>query len=59
MDLFEPSPLLRDDAGNAYVFRLTEFEGEHVPTLDEVRDQIIKDLKLTEAYGLARDREPS
>lgn len=52
--LFEPSPLLRDQAGNAYVFRLTAFEGERVPPLDEVREQIVKDLKLTAAYAEAR-----
>lgn len=54
--LLEPSPLLKDFQGNAYVFRLTAFEGEHVPTLDQVRDAIVKDLKLVAAYDLARKR---
>ena len=48
--------MLRDGSGNTYVFRLTAFEGEHVPTLDEARPLIVKDLKLVSAYELAKKK---
>lgn len=52
--LLEPSPLLRDPLGNTYLFRLTAFNGAHVPSLEEARPMIIKDLKLVGAFDLAR-----
>jgi len=54
--LYEPSPVLVDVGENAYIFRLTAFNGAHVPTLDEARPAIVNDLKLVEAYDLARQK---
>lgn len=56
MALFEPSPLLRDPAENVYVFRLTAFEGEHVAPLEQVREQMVQNLKLSAAYDDARQQ---
>ncbi len=53
---FEPSDLLQDPSGNAYVFRLTAFEPAHRPPLAEVEPEIVKQLKLAAAYQLAHDQ---
>ena len=53
---FEPSDLLQDPSGNAYVFRLTAFEPAHRPPLAEVEPEIVRHLKLAAAYQLAHDQ---
>ncbi len=39
-------PILKDDAGNLYIYRITEADKAHDPaSLDEVRAQVVDDLK--------------
>jgi len=46
---------LRDDAGNYYIYRVTAAEPSHVPTgLEDVRDQVVADLKKVAAYDQAK-----
>jgi hypothetical protein len=52
---FEPSSLLQDPAGNAYVFRLTAFEPGHKPPLADIEPEVIKQLRLSAAYQIAHD----
>lgn len=50
-------PILTDEAGNVYLYRVTEAEKTHEPaSLDEVRPQVIEDLKKIASYERARDQ---
>jgi hypothetical protein len=53
---FEPSTLLQDSNGNAFVFRLTAFEPAHRPPLADVGPEIVSQLKQSAAYRLAHDQ---
>ena len=62
--LYEPSPVMREKAGdfsmraassNAFIYRIAEAEPAHAPPLADVRDQVIADAKLVEAYKAAGD----
>ncbi|HUO08256.1 MAG TPA: hypothetical protein VM008_08160 [Phycisphaerae bacterium] len=45
------APLVKDPAGNLYLFRVTDADKTHDPaTLDEVRPQVIDDLKKVATY---------
>ena len=64
LDLYEPSPIMRDKAGdfamrpiasNSYIFRVCEALPAHAPALAEVREQVIADARLADAYKLAAD----
>lgn len=52
--LLEPSPVLEDTQGNAYVFRVTAFDPEHQPKLEEIEPAIVRDLKSAAAYERAK-----
>jgi hypothetical protein len=44
-------PLLKDDAGNLYIFRVTDAQKSHTPaSVDEVRAQVIEDLQKRVTY---------
>lgn len=50
------SHILRDSEGDFYLFRVTDVEPPHSPkTLDEVRDQVVADLRLKRGFEAARD----
>jgi len=53
---FEPSELLQDPSGNAFVFRLTAFEPAHRPPLADVEQEIVTQLKLSAGYQLAHEQ---
>jgi hypothetical protein len=58
--MYQPSPLLKTGAeDDAYVFRLTGFEPQRVPPLDEVREKIIADMKLNQAFIAAHNKAES
>ena len=47
----EISEVFTDRLGRGYAFRVTAFEASHEPaSLDEVRDQVVADLKLEAAF---------
>ena len=47
-----PGQPLRDDEGNAYIFRILDAQPSQPPaSLDEVRDQVARDVRLLKAYG--------
>jgi hypothetical protein len=44
-------PLLQDNDGNLYIYRIAAADPAHEPkTLDEVRDRVVEDLKRLAAY---------
>ena len=45
-----------DNEGNAYLFWKTEEESAYVPTLDQIRDSVVRAWKMIEARDLARKR---
>ncbi len=52
----QPSPAMRDDAGNVYIARVSDAQAARMPgSLADVHDQIDSDLKTVQAYSLARD----
>ncbi len=54
MALYQPSPILKDDKGNLYVFRVVAADKAHDPaTLAEVKDELIRDYKTEQAMKLA------
>jgi len=54
--LFQPSPELHDNAGNAYIFRIIEADRSHPPrTLDEVETKVHNDWRMNEALKKAKD----
>jgi len=51
-----PSQPVQDVAGNRYIFRVLETEMSRAPiSLDEVRDEVVRDAKLVKAYGMIKD----
>ncbi|MCC6425040.1 MAG: hypothetical protein IT447_16320 [Phycisphaerales bacterium] len=55
LQLLQPSPILHDASGDAYLFRLTAAQPSHRPgDKSEVKDQIIADLHQMEGYQLAK-----
>lgn len=55
LQLWEPSPILHDASGDAYIFRLTAAQPAHRPAdKSEVKEQIIADLRQMEGYQLAK-----
>jgi hypothetical protein len=57
--LFEtcPYPVKNRLSGSMYVFRVVEGrKGRPAESIDEVRDEIIADLRLKKAYGIAKGR---
>jgi hypothetical protein len=45
------SPVFTDSAGNLFLFRMTQADGEHPPTkLDEVRAQVERDVRTIQRY---------
>ncbi|MGH7213820.1 MAG: hypothetical protein ACREIT_03545 [Tepidisphaeraceae bacterium] len=55
LSLLEPSQMLKDFEGNAYVFRLTDAQPSHKPgSLAEVATTVDADVKLAQAYALAK-----
>lgn len=55
MRLLEPSPILHDDSGDAFIFRLTAAQPAHRPAdKSEVKDQIVSDVRRMEAYRMAK-----
>ncbi len=64
LSLYEPSPIMREktgqfampgEASNVFIYRIVEAEPSHAPALNEVRDQVITDARLSEAYKAAND----
>ena len=55
--MFQPSQYpLADSAGNMYLFRVIDSQGEHQPeSLAEVRDRVIDDLRLLRGFATARE----
>ncbi len=54
LQLFQPSPVLEDTARSTYVFRLTGVKASGPPaSMDEVKDAVVRDAKLTRAYDTA------
>ncbi|MGA3068367.1 MAG: hypothetical protein ABSF29_16105 [Tepidisphaeraceae bacterium] len=53
LSLWQPSDVFDDAAGNSFIFRISDFDASHTAPLAEVRDKVISDWKLTEAYKLA------
>ena len=50
LSLFEPCPSpLTDGAGNAYVYRVVAVRPAAPPSLDEVREQVVEDLRAIKA----------
>ena len=49
-----PSDVLEDTDKDAFIFRISGFEPQHRPTLQEAEPQIAKDLKAAAAYEMAR-----
>jgi hypothetical protein len=53
--LWQPSPVLRDDHDNDYIFRLTAADPSHRPaSLNEVNAAVEADWKKAQAYELAK-----
>lgn len=56
LELWQPSQMLRDEANNVYVFRVTASDSARKPTgLDEVKQQVEKDWRLAQSMKLARE----
>jgi hypothetical protein len=54
--LFQPSPELHDNAGNAYIFRVIQADRAHAPqSLDEVETRVHNDWRMNEALKKAKD----
>lgn len=54
LEYWQPSQMLRDEANNVYVFRLTASDKARKPTgLDEVKEQVEKDWRLAQSMKLA------
>jgi hypothetical protein len=50
-----PSQPTEDIAGNRYIFRVLETETSRPPrSLDEVREDVVRDAKLVKAYGMVK-----
>jgi hypothetical protein len=54
VDLWSPSDVLEDTDKDAFIFRISGFEPQHRPTLQDAEPQIAKDLKAAAAYEMAR-----
>jgi len=55
-----PYPLRDADTSSLYVFRVVETKPAHAPQLvDEVRDQVIADMRLARAFEVAKARADS
>lgn len=55
-----PYPVSDATTGNLYMFRVLDSRASHVPTsVDEVRDQVIADLRLSRGYEMAKARAES
>lgn len=53
--LYQPSPLLTGKDASTYIVRVTETRKQSMPeSIDEVKDQVVADWKLAQAYDLAR-----
>lgn len=51
---------LRDSKGNVYLFRVVDARSGHIPDeMDEVRDRVVEDLRLKNAYEAALARAES
>ena len=56
LEFWQPSQMLKDEANNVYVFRLTASDKARKPTgLDEVIIQVEKDWRLAQSMKLARE----
>ncbi len=56
LESWQPSQMLRDEANNVYVFRLTASDNARKPSgLDEVKEQVEKDWRLAQSMKLARE----
>jgi hypothetical protein len=45
--------------GNPYVFRISGYQSANVPALDDVKQQVIADWKIGQAFALAQDAAKS
>ncbi|WP_428939233.1 hypothetical protein [Fontivita pretiosa] len=55
LSLYEPSKPLPDDAGNVYIFRLTDAVPAQRPgSIEPVREQVVADWKKARAFEAAR-----
>jgi hypothetical protein len=55
-----PGPPLRDAEGNLYVFRIIDTDPTRQPTsVDEVREQVVKDLKRQDEYQKLKQELPA
>lgn len=53
-------PLTDDKTSNLYIFRVVDAKPAHAPeSVAEVRDQVVKDLRLSRAYEAAKKRAES
>jgi hypothetical protein len=52
--LLEPSPVLQDQSGNAFVFRAVQAAPSHSASKDAVYQQALDDARLKAAYQMAR-----
>ena len=52
--LLEPSPVLQDTTGNAFVFRVVQAAPSHPATKDSVYQQLFDDARMKAAYQMAR-----
>ncbi|MHB1155260.1 MAG: hypothetical protein ACYC26_00320 [Phycisphaerales bacterium] len=52
-----PSKPVQDIAGTIYILRVLDAQPEHAPAaLNEVRDQVVRDVKLLKAYGSLQEQ---
>ncbi|MFA7236598.1 MAG: hypothetical protein WC058_07025 [Phycisphaeraceae bacterium] len=52
-----PSKPVQDIAGTIYILRVLDAQPEHAPAaLHEVRDQVVRDVKLLKAYGALQEQ---
>lgn len=57
LNLFKPSQVLRDDANNIYVFRLTAMDPAHSPTdKNAVLNRVKQDLTVASTFAKVRER---
>lgn len=53
-------PLTDDKTGNLYIFRVVDAKPAHAPeSVAEVRDQVVEDLRLSQAFEVAKRRAES
>jgi hypothetical protein len=52
--LLEPSPVLQDQSGNAFIFRVVQAAPSHPASKDAVYQQLFDDARLKSAYQMAR-----